>query len=162
MILCIFLGWWFIDTIWILIWNFYFSYTPTPQLEILGPSPHQNLQTKTLVLIKWQATRVAKSDTTHKPNMINLFINKSWVEAKRVRVIIRLTQLTHLINRSGSCSTCEPVWLVNLFSLLSYLFFFIFYFLLLLNLWLFLYVYYYIYSFNCILILDIWKLIKII
>ena len=131
MILCIFLGWWFIDTIWILIWNFYFSYTPTPpQLEILGPSPHQNLQTKTLVLIKWQATRVAKSDTTHKPNMINLFINRSWVEAKRVRVIIRLTQLTHLINRSGSCSTCEPVWLVNLFSLLSYLFFlfFIFYY----------------------------------
>ena len=108
----------------------FFLYSNPPQLEILGPSPHQNLQTKTLVLIKWQATRVAKSDTTHKPNMINLFINRSWVEAKRVRVIIRLTQLTHLINRSGSCSTCEPVWLVNLFSLLSYLFFlfFIFYY----------------------------------
>ena len=52
---------------------------------------------------------VAKSDTTHEPDMTNLFINRSWVEDKRVRVIFGLTRLTRLINGLCSCSTYEPV-----------------------------------------------------
>ena len=52
---------------------------------------------------------VAKSGTTCELDTTNPFINRSWVEAKWVRVIFRLTQLTCFINRSGSCSTCEPV-----------------------------------------------------
>ena len=35
-----------------------------------------------LVKISHKKSRLAKPDTTHKPNTINPFINKSWVEAK--------------------------------------------------------------------------------
>ena len=52
---------------------------------------------------------VTKSDTTRKPDTTNPFINRLWVEAKRVWVIFGLTRLTCLINGSCSCSTCEPV-----------------------------------------------------
>ena len=52
---------------------------------------------------------VAKSNTTREPNTTNPFINRSWVEAKRVRVIFGLTWLTRLLNGSCSCSSCEPV-----------------------------------------------------
>ena len=49
---------------------------------------------------------VAKSDMTRELDMTNPFINKSWVEAKRVRVIFELTRLTCLLNGSCSCLTC--------------------------------------------------------
>ena len=50
---------------------------------------------------------VAKSDTTREPNTTNPFINRLWVEVKRVRLIFGLTQLTRLINELCSYSTCE-------------------------------------------------------
>ena len=49
---------------------------------------------------------VAKFDTTREPDMTNPFINRSWIEPKRVRVIFGLTRLTRLINGSCSCLTC--------------------------------------------------------
>ena len=49
---------------------------------------------------------VAKFDMTREPDMTNPFINRSWVEIKRVRVIFRLTQLTRLLNGSCLCLTC--------------------------------------------------------
>ena len=52
---------------------------------------------------------VAKFDTTHEPNTINSFINRSWVEAKRIRVIFRSTRLTRLVNGLCLCSTCKPI-----------------------------------------------------
>ena len=50
----------------------------------------------------------AKSDTTRKPNTTNSYINRLKVEAKGVQIIFRPIRLTHLINKSCSCSTCEP------------------------------------------------------
>ena len=58
--------------------------------------------------------KVAKSDTTRELDTTNLFINRSWVEVKRVRVIFGLTQLTYLLNKSCPCLTCltRLTWLV--------------------------------------------------
>ena len=52
---------------------------------------------------------VAKFDTIREPDTTNPFINRLWVEVKRVRVIFGSTRLTRLVNGSCSCSTCEPV-----------------------------------------------------
>ena len=56
---------------------------------------------------KFDTTR--KPSTTSKPSTTNPFKNRSWVEAKLVRVIFGLTRLTCLINKSCLCLTCEPV-----------------------------------------------------
>ena len=53
--------------------------------------------------IKSQFVGVKKFDTTCKPNTTNPFKNRSWVEAKLIRVIFWLTRLTCLINRSCLC-----------------------------------------------------------
>ena len=62
-------------------------------------------------MIRHMNIRVVKFDTTHKFDMTNPFINRSWVEVKWVQVIFGLTPLTRLINESCSCLclTCEPV-----------------------------------------------------
>ena len=58
---------------------------------------------------------MAKSDTTCELDTINPFINRSWVEAKRVQVKFGLTRLTRLLNGLCSCLTywiCLT-WLAN-------------------------------------------------
>ena len=105
---------------------------------------------------------VAKSNMTCEPDTINLFINKLWVEVKRVRVIFGLTWLTRLIKQvvfvfnMWTCLTHLTYKVIIYFDIIASSMVFIFYF------FINIYVYYYIYSHNCILILDIWELIKII